>query len=116
MRKMVGRLAALAAACALTFVMLPIGGASAGTNGQNVSFCAPPGIEWGGLTGYNQDGAWTSESDLKMFFWGSGGALCTTSWWWWKGSVVIWYKGPDGWYPDRFCPVPESMNGDNFWC
>jgi hypothetical protein len=118
MRKMVGRLAALAAAGALTFAALPITSASAGTNGQWVEFCAPDEIKWGGITGSNQNGQWTSEVlPLYTELDAPIPANCASSEWWWKGTVVIWFQGPEGWYPDHFCSVPESSPEDgHFRC
>ena len=116
MRKMVGRLAALAAAGALTFAALPVTSASAGTNGQHVSFCGPPPeAEWGGITGSNQDGQWTAETlpmeevDIDPI------VKCAYSDWWWKGDVIIWFQGPHGLYPEEICRVPESWGANGFY-
>jgi hypothetical protein len=63
MRRVIGRLAMLAVAGALTFLALPAGSASAGTNGQQVKFCVGPQSNKAMIVGENQDG---QQSELVM--------------------------------------------------
>jgi hypothetical protein len=116
MRKSVGRLAALAAAGALTFVGLPVASASAGTNGQNVGFCVHDGAPYAKIVGTNQNGRATIEI-LPTFQIGFHPVFtCAASDYWWKGTAEIWYSDGVQWYPDHACWVPESMGDDEFYC
>jgi hypothetical protein len=119
MRKVFGRLAAVAAAVALTFVALPVAGASAGSNGQQLAFCWP----WSRtdftrvlVTGMNQDGKY-SEFITDPWAEAVGAPICSWSDWWWKGEVNIYvavWGGP--WRFDHSCWVPETSSDDLFTC
>jgi hypothetical protein len=115
MRKMVGRLAALAAAGALTFVGLPVASASAGTNGQHVNFCVRGTVTDTMLVGTNERGDKVYQGlpaeNVPAF-----NISCSYSDLWWKGNVEVWMLRGDDWVLADTCWVPESMDGDYFVC
>jgi hypothetical protein len=116
MRKIVGRLAALAAAGALTFVGLPVASASAGTNGQHVTFCFRGPVNQAILVGVNEKGELVHEGVATMYL-SELNAYCGNSDWWWKNNLDIWTGDDNGWELDRTCQVPVWMNdGDTFPC
>jgi hypothetical protein len=112
---MVGRLAGLAAAGALTFVGLPVASASAGTNGQHVEFCLPGGPYYAMLEGTNERGDLVYEG-LDTTMTPDRDASCSTSELWWKDEVQLSVLIDDGWVRLYRCIVPESMDGDVFQC
>jgi hypothetical protein len=118
MRKTIGSLATVAAAIVLTFAVLPITSASAGSNGQQVSVCAAPWSSKAIVEGSNQDGVDSREYlDIKP-------GLCRDGWnvtwnWWWKGDVTISLAGDDGnyWFQSH-CNVPgwQQRGADTYRC
>jgi hypothetical protein len=111
---MISRMATLAVAGALTSVALPIAGASAGTNGQQLKVCTDEGTRQFSVTGHNQ--RWEM-STYTHDTWSVGGG-CSVTWkWWWKSTVDIYTAGDDGvWHHFQSCHVPEKSKYDIYEC
>jgi hypothetical protein len=103
---MISRMATLAIAGALTSVALPIAGASAGTNGQQLEVCTDESARQFSVTGHNQ--RWEMSTYTHDT---SPGGGCSVTWsWWWKSHVDVYTAGADGvWHPFQSCDVPERM-------
>jgi hypothetical protein len=108
MRKVFGRLAALAAAGALTFVALPAGSASAGSNGQQLTICAPADATSAFVEGTNQRGdhTWLFKDDLIP---GTCDYYANSTWnWWWKGVTIVYFPRGDRYVEGYRCDMPED--------
>jgi hypothetical protein len=117
--KTAGRLAALAVAVGATFVALPISGASAGTNGQQVIYCTPSDAILVMIEGRNQNG--DPSTLIKPVDYpgvcNPWGRDRNVSWnWWWKGIIHISYLRGGNWSFGQDCDVPKFQGGDVWNC
>jgi hypothetical protein len=118
MRKIIGRLATLAAAGALAFMAFPSDSASAGWNGQQLSFCTPTGASQAMIIGPNQNGEWVTMFMDNL----TPAENCldhmNVTWnWWWKGDVSIYFRFGDQYQLVNVCDVPDWNEwGDVYRC
>jgi hypothetical protein len=116
MRKTIGSLAAVAAAGALTFAVLPVASASAGSNGQQVSVCTPGWADTARIEGTNQNGVQSTEVIHVRRGLCHVGVNVTYDWWW-KGTVTISLAGNGGPFVfDHTCEVPVKQRKDLVTC
>jgi hypothetical protein len=114
-RKTIATLAALAGGTALTFGALPMSSASAGHNGQQVSYCPPHDAVMVKIDGINQNrqaSEWISPVQDPG---GCHGNRNVTWNWWWEGTIAIFYTHPgsDNWVFDRICEVPRDWYNED---
>ncbi|MEU3649856.1 hypothetical protein AB0E59_41250 [Lentzea sp. NPDC034063] len=116
---------AIAAGLLVCGVVLPIGSAAAGSNGQHVSACGKQSgpVEAAAVVGKNHQGHddWT---EARRFTYSEDGLPCVNfPDKWWVGKVQInWYYppsqsgGPFRYAYSTSCHVPVQQNGDWVKC
>jgi hypothetical protein len=123
MRKLIGKLAAVAGAGVLTFAALPAGSASAyTTNGLQVYFCPPAEAVRVLIQGINQNrqySEWNRRVPIPGDCSSWGRVFNVTKDWWWEGTIAVsyTYPGSDTFYFHRTCEVPKQGIEDTYgWC